>query len=160
MKQIKKRKGFSLAELMVTLAMLGILLTISFPSIRAYMDSVRLKEATYNHQTIVYSVRMWSINNEDKNIIPGSFSALNSQGESVASYLRTYNPDFFRKYLENSSFQTMTIHEVGSMRLGATYELRGGRLMTDVFTRNNDQIIFDALSGIVDATARTKYIVE
>lgn len=165
MKAGNKKRGFTLIELMITLSLLAIVFMVSFPSIRAYMDTARLKEARYNHQTIVYSIRMWSINNSDKNITPGNFSVLNSQGESVLSYLKLNNTKFYDRYLASNirsdgTLITNPLDQVGNSDLGATYRMNEGRLTTSVFTRNNDQIIFDALSGVTDTTARTRYIRE
>lgn len=156
----KNEKGFTFVEMIMVVAIMGIFLLVAFPRVMPYFDFVKLREANFNHQSVVYSIRLWSANNDDKNITPGNFSVLNSQGQSVASYLRTYNPDYFTRYLEGTSFETTIVNTVGSEGLGATYELRNGRLTTNVFTRTGNQMIFDSLPGIVDNNARLRYIRE
>lgn len=134
---INKHKGFTFMELMIIIAIIGIMLSVALPSFNAYISSFRQKEAEFNHQTIIYSMREWSINNKNKNAIPGSFTVTNSQGKSIADYLRQYNPEFHQKFFVNTTPSVDNVVKNDNFN----YSITDGILVTTLTTFGNTRIL-------------------
>lgn len=169
-KLIKSQKrGFSLMELIVVFAMMGILMSIAMPRITAYTRSVDLAEAKYNHQTIVYCIREWSLGNYDKKIVPGNFTVQNDQGKSVADYLAHYNKEYYDEYLKEEHMRYKNALAAGASsptpidKIGGTaegevlYEFSKGTLTTSLHNKDKQQIQYDGLKNMSDSQ-KDRYI--
>lgn len=69
-KQLKNKKGFTLVELVVVIAILGILAAIAVPKFTSVTANANLKAFEANHRTVVAAIQMYvAANNGD---IPGT----------------------------------------------------------------------------------------
>jgi len=60
---MKLRKGFTLVELLVVVAIIGILVLIAVPRFQSMTDGARRRTAEANHRIIVSAVTMFIANN-------------------------------------------------------------------------------------------------
>ncbi len=151
--KLKIRTGFTTVELLLVLLIIGVLVLVAFPNIGMYFESFETKEAKYHHQTIVYSIREWSLQNNDHKQVPNNFTVKNSQGKSVSDYLRTYNEEYYKTYiLPMGSTQPITKLELDDPL--RTYEFDKGKLITTVNLGGTRifRFEYDPLNGLVDRT--------
>lgn len=146
-------------ELLLVIAIIGTLSMVAIPRINRYFDSFEIREARYNHQTIVYAIREWSLQNDDHRIVPNSFTVLNSQGRSVADYLREYNREYFDNHVRNllpggPNPAPVPVPRIVQQNPERIYEFQNGSLITTINSRDNQvtRFEFDPLSRVGDRT--------
>lgn len=59
MKKISKRKGFTLVELVVVMAIIGVLVLLAVPRFISMIDGARSSTTQSNHRTLVSAYAMW-----------------------------------------------------------------------------------------------------
>lgn len=151
----EKRKGFTLMELIVVIVIMGILLMVAIPRLGSYLFAANFKKAQFTHQTIVYSMKEWSLDNRNKNQIPGSFTVANSQGKRVVDYIRENNREFFDQNIVptlNASGAT-TVKTVTDAGSNTTYTISGGTFSTvvtgDGSASGSRTLVYDPLGRAV-----------
>lgn len=86
-KSFLRRTGFTMVEIMVVIAMIGIFMMLAMPNIRDYVrtgQSISLKE---KHKMMVFAISSWGQDNKLNYQRPGDFEVRNSQGRTVVDYL-------------------------------------------------------------------------
>ena len=81
------RLGFTMVEMMVVIAVMGILMMFTAPSLSGFArtgQSISLKE---KHKMIVFAISSWGQDNKLNYQRPGDFEVKNSQGRTVVDYL-------------------------------------------------------------------------
>lgn len=81
------KKGFTFIEMMTVIAIIGVFLMFTAPSITDFMrtgQSISLKE---KHKMLVFAVSSWGQDNKLNYQRPGDFEVKNSQGRTVVDYL-------------------------------------------------------------------------
>lgn len=151
----KRYKAFTTLELLAVIGIIGVLVLVAFPKIGRYFDSFEQREAKYNHQTIVYSIREWSLQNDEHKAVPNNFTIKNSQGRSVADYMKEYNREYYTKYIEREVSAGNTIVEIKENNPERVYTFSDGKLITTVTDRSSKQVTFefDPLKGVSNRSA-------
>lgn len=76
MKTMKKKKGFTLVELMVVVLIVGILASVAIPLMRGRVDSAKWSEGKAAAGTIATALRAYAAEKGDQGTYPPSLSEL------------------------------------------------------------------------------------
>lgn len=76
LKQLKSKKGFTLVELVVVIAILGILAAIAVPKLSGFGDSAKRARVEAEHRQLISAIQMWQSNQSDKDAWPDSIEDL------------------------------------------------------------------------------------
>lgn len=82
-----KKRGFTLVELMVVVAILGILLLMVFPSLSSATDFNAKNRVNTTNKIILSAIDSWSRDNIVTNMPLVDLNSINSQGKRVYQYI-------------------------------------------------------------------------
>ncbi|MDO5095502.1 MAG: type II secretion system protein [Peptostreptococcaceae bacterium] len=133
MKTFKRKRAFTSIELIAVLAIMGIILLIAMPKMSIYIETSEQTQVKYNHQTLIYCMREWSLNNKNKNIIPASFTVKNSQGKTLVDYLQYYNNELYKDIFEGK-ITAPVVKEITNGKV--RYSVSGGILKSEYLVKN------------------------
>lgn len=102
MKKFKKMGGFTLTELLLTIAIIGILSAIAVPSYRSYIVQARRSDAEQELTKLVSTLEnCFALNNTYRDCLP------NNDNQVLSNEVATYY-DFSRQMGDNAYFISVT----------------------------------------------------
>jgi len=114
-KRINNRKGFTLIELIVVVAILGVLAAIAVPSYQGYQDSARLRTNEANAKTIENAVKVYYAVNSKYPTGAGDIDDVEYLGMTPPLPLVTTDPD---SDFSASAGESFVLDENGKVIIG------------------------------------------
>lgn len=88
LKNRRKKKGFTLFEVIIVIAVMGILMSMAAPSLRNMANIGRSLSNSEKHKMVVFAIQTWTDENKWAYQRPGDFVVKNSQGKTVVDYIK------------------------------------------------------------------------
>ncbi|SDY47612.1 type IV pilus assembly protein PilA [Proteiniborus ethanoligenes] len=93
LKQLKSKKGFTLVELVVVIAILGILAAIAVPRLGGFSDGAKKAKVEAEHRQLISAIQMWQANSSDVDSFPSNLDALKDYFDDIEKVKETKQKD-------------------------------------------------------------------